>query len=276
MTGVAGAHGILEEIVAFSSSDGTRIACHRTGRGPALVVVHGTSSDHLAWTGVTPLLAGRFTVYAMDRRGRGASGDGNDYQFQREVEDVLAVVDGIGLGVHLYGHSFGGACAAEAATRVSGLGSLMLYEGGPKPPGKFIPDDLILGLESSIARGQREEALETFALTVAGLSPAELEVLKRSPAWLARLAAVHTIPRELRAINDYGTDLQRFRSFSVPTLLLLGGASLPRRRLRMEALAGLIPNARLIELVGQGHAANQTAPHLLAEAIDTFVGGLPQ
>ena len=39
-------------------------------------MVHGTCADHSAWENVVPLLADRFTIYAMDRRGRGASGAG--------------------------------------------------------------------------------------------------------------------------------------------------------------------------------------------------------
>jgi len=275
MAGIAGAQSMVERIVTFRSSDGTTIACHRAGRGPELVVVHGTSGDHTAWGRVTPLLATHFTIYAMDRRGRGASDDSADYALEREIDDVVAVVEGLGVGVHLYGHSFGGACAAEAATRVTGLASLILYEGGPRPPGsRFMADDLILELEVSIAEGRREKALETFAVSVAGLSPDELEALKRSPGWQARLEAVHTIPRELRALNDYGTDMQRFQSLTVPTLLLFGGATLPRRRAWMETLASLIPNSQAVRLDGQGHAANQTAPHLLAAAIDAFVSSL--
>jgi pimeloyl-ACP methyl ester carboxylesterase len=275
MAGIAGARGIVEQIVTCRSSDGTTIACHRSGRGPELVVVHGTSGDHTSWSGVTALLSTHFTISAMDRRGRGASGDSVDYALEREIEDVVAVVQSLGVGVHLAGHSFGGACAAEAATRLGGLASLILYEGGPRPPGsRFIPDDLVLGLERSIAEGHREKALETFALSVAGLSPAELEALKRGPTWQTRVAAVHTIPRELRALNDYGTTMEKFQSLTVPTLLLFGGASMPRRRQWMETLAGLIPNAQAVELQGQGHVANQTAPHLLAAAIDSFISGL--
>lgn len=275
MPGAAKTRGIIEEIVTYRSGDGTRIGCYRSGHGPALVVVHGTAADHTAWSAVTPLLASNFTTYAMDRRGRGASGDSADYELEREIEDVVAVVEGIGSGVHLYGHSFSGACVAEAATRVRGLASLILYEGGPRPPGiRFIPDDLILRLESSIAKRRPEEAVETFALTVGGLSSSELEVFKQSPAWPARLAAAHTIPRELRAINEYGTDMQKFQTLHVPTLLLLGSASLPRRRASTEFLAGVIPKARIVELEGQGHAATTTAPQLIATAIIAFVGSL--
>jgi hypothetical protein len=40
-----------------------------------------------------------------------------------------------------------------------------------------------------------------------------------------RVAAAHTIPRELRAVKAYGFDPERFRDLGVPTLLLSGGTS---------------------------------------------------
>jgi pimeloyl-ACP methyl ester carboxylesterase len=60
-----------------------------------------------------------FTVYAVDRRGRGESGDGSNYAIEREFDDVAAVVDPIGNGVDLLGHSFGAVCALEAGLRTS-------------------------------------------------------------------------------------------------------------------------------------------------------------
>lgn len=265
-------HSVTSETVIFRAPDGVPIACYRSGAGPALVAVHGAAADHTSWDRVTPLLSRHFTVYAMDRRGRGASGDAPEYGLDREVADVEAVVEGIGQPVHLYGHSFGGTCAIEAATRVRNLASLMLYEGGPKPPGlRFIPDDLIVRLETLIGDGQQEEALSLFMLTAAGLTSPELDILRRSPAWTARVAAVHTIPRELRALNDYGTDLERFSELNLPTLLLVGGETQARRRQMFQSLSGVIPGSQVRELPGQGHAANQTAPKLLAGAVSEFL-----
>jgi pimeloyl-ACP methyl ester carboxylesterase len=74
-------------MVTAVSTDGTKITSWRTGTGPALVLVHGTAVDHTGWDGVVPELAPYFTVYAMDRRGRGASGDGPVFALEREVED---------------------------------------------------------------------------------------------------------------------------------------------------------------------------------------------
>src|SRR5580698_2862875 len=110
-----------------TSADGTRIAFWRAGSGP-LLLVHGGICDHFAWYFVTPQLAQRFTVYAFDRRGRGASGDTPPYAAAREVEDIAALLQAIGEPAHLLGHSAGGILALQAAERAHDLLSLILYE----------------------------------------------------------------------------------------------------------------------------------------------------
>src|SRR3970040_231447 len=102
-------------MLKFTSKDGTPIACEKTGSGPPLVLVHGTTANHTRWAPVLPALSKRFSVYACDRRGRGASGDASPYALEREFEDVAAVVDGIGGPVDLLGHSYGAICSLEAA-----------------------------------------------------------------------------------------------------------------------------------------------------------------
>src|SRR3954451_21108807 len=107
---------------------GTPVAYWRYGKGPPLVLVHGTAADHSRWSPVLPALEERFTVYAVDRRGRGGSGDADDYAVEREFEDVAAVVDSLGEPVNLLGQSHGGLCALEAALLSSGIRALVLYE----------------------------------------------------------------------------------------------------------------------------------------------------
>lgn len=69
------------------------------------MLVSGTTADRTRWMPVLPALEQRFTVYACDRRGRGRSTDAPDYAIEREFEDVVAVVDGIGGAVDVLGHS---------------------------------------------------------------------------------------------------------------------------------------------------------------------------
>ena len=51
-------------------------------------------------------------------------------------------------------------------------------------------------------------------------TPEVVEYMRSLPAWQARVAAAHTIPRELRAEDAYRFDPGRFKELKVPTLLL--------------------------------------------------------
>ncbi len=94
------------------SADGTRIGGSKSGSGPPLVFVHGTSADRWSARFIEPLLTGRFTVYAVDRRGRGLSGDSeSDYRIDQEFADIAAVVDSLGEPFDLFGHSYGATVA---------------------------------------------------------------------------------------------------------------------------------------------------------------------
>ncbi len=187
-----------------ASADGTRIAVWRSGSGPPLVLVHGAIGDHTRWAPVIPALEERFTVPAMDRRGRGPSGDSDAYSLEREVEDVVAVVEAAGDDVHLLGHSHGAACALEAALETDRLRTLTLYE----PPLGFLggSPEVVERLEALLAEDRRDEALTLFLTEVARQPPEAIELMRSLPTWEARLAAAHTLPREERATRDYRCD----------------------------------------------------------------------
>src|SRR5918997_6374680 len=130
--------------VTITSKDGTQIAYRRSGEGPPLVLVHGTAANHSRWSPVLPALEKRFTVYAMDRRGRGGSGDADGYAVHREFEDVTAVIDSIGEPVNLLGHSYGALLALEAALLTRNIRKLVLYDPGIEVAGQEIyPHEVI-------------------------------------------------------------------------------------------------------------------------------------
>ena len=259
------------ELKRVESRDGTQIACHVAGDGPPLVLVHGTSADNTRWASVIAPLAARFTTYSVDRRGRGASSDCEHYAIESEFDDIAAVVDAVGDEADLLGHSYGAVCSLEAALRTRNLRRLVLYE-PPLPVGIDIyPAGLIGELETRLAAGDREGVVTTFLRDVVRMPADELEALRRDPSWAGRLAAAHTIPRELRIADVYEPDFARFAAVTVPTLLVVGSDSPnflvePSRRLH-DAIAG----SRLVPLPGQQHAAMTTAPDLFLEPILEFL-----
>src|SRR5688572_3904375 len=151
-----------DRMLKVNSKDGTPIAYARSGKGPALVLVHGTTADHTRWAPILPALEQRYTVYAVDRRGRGASGDGKGYAIEREVEDLHAVLDAIGGPLVLVAHSYGAIVALEVARSSKHVARLVLYE-PPVPAGLPIyPPGLAEQLQATIDRGEPERALVTF------------------------------------------------------------------------------------------------------------------
>jgi pimeloyl-ACP methyl ester carboxylesterase len=257
--------------LAIVSRDGTRIAFSRSGQGEPLVLVHGTSADRTRWARVLPELESHFTVYAVDRRGRGGSGDAADYAIEREFEDVTAVVDEIGEPVTLLGHSYGGICALEAALRTPLVQQLILYE-PPLPVGVeiYAPGQLDR-LQQLLDAGEREAVLTSFMTDVVRMPAEELEQYRSLPGWDARVAGAHTVVRETRVHDAYRFEPERWREFDPPTLLLLGGDSPPFFARATEVLAATLPHATLRVLPGQQHIAMVTAPTLFVEEILRFV-----
>ena len=254
------------------SADGTPIAVFRSGSGPPLVLVHGTAAEHGRWAPVLPALGARFTVLALDRRGRGRSGDAASYALEREFEDVAAVVDWAGGEVCLLGHSYGAVCALEAARLTNRLRALVLYE----PPLGFSASSpaLVERLEGLLAEGRRDELLGVFMQEAAGLPPEQVELLRSLPAWEARLAAAGTIPREARSEYDYAFDPGRFRDVRVPTLFLLGGDSHAGFAAAARAAEAGLPECRVAVLPGQRHAAMDTGTDLFTSEVLGFLDAL--
>jgi pimeloyl-ACP methyl ester carboxylesterase len=256
------------------SRDGTTIAYERSGSGPPLLLVHGATADRTRWAGVAPRLGTSFTVHAMDRRGRGHSGDTAEYSIEREFEDVAAVVDAIAAAdgpVNLLGHSFGGICALEGARLTSRLRRLVLYEPAGMALDRPLPPDIVERLEALLVAGQREQLLETFFREVVRMPERELALFRTRPAWSGRVAAAHTLPRELRAIEGYRYDRNRIATVRVPSLVLAGGDSPAEVRRICDLVADALPNARLEVMPGQQHIAMDTAPDLFVDAVTPFL-----
>jgi pimeloyl-ACP methyl ester carboxylesterase len=251
------------------SNDGTVIAYERSGTGPPLVLVHGALATHERWVSVLPALEKQFTVYTIDRRARGGSGDTEPYALEREFEDIAAVVDAIGQGVSLLGHSHGALCALEAALLTPNVRSVIAYEPAAAPV--KATDDVMGRIQASLDAGDPEDAVITFVRDVVKMPSHELEQWRTTPVFPARVAVAHTIPREFRAVEDYQFEPERFQHLNVPVLLLLGGDSPPFFRKNIENWHAALPNSRIVVLPGQQHIAMDTAPDLFVNEVQTFL-----
>jgi pimeloyl-ACP methyl ester carboxylesterase len=255
----------------FTSKDETTIGCFVSGSGPPLVLVHGTAADHGRWAPILPVLERRLTVYAFDRRGRGASGVGEPYAIEREFEDVAAVVDGIGGPVDVLGHSYGALCALEAARLTRHIRRLVLYEPPISTGEPGYPAGMVERLERLLAAGEEDGVVSTVLSELFRVPAASLERLRTLPAWRGRVDAAPSIVRELKAHRRYELRTEAFRDVKVPTRLLLGGASPPFFKAALDKVQVALPQASVAVLPGQTHSAIDMAPELFANEVLSFL-----
>jgi len=259
------------------SRDGTKIGYWTSGEGPPLLLVHGNPADHTRWRPLLPYLEPHATVHAIDRRGRGASGDGPSYKVEREYEDIAAVVEAVaeaaGSTVDVYGHSMGGFIAFGAAPLTSKIRRLVLYEGWPptNPDVFAYPPGFGERLDSLLAAGDREALLETYFRELLKMSAEQVSNFRAQPSWQGRLAAAHTIAREDRAYFGTPFDPGQAAKITVPTLLVTGGDSPESFRGDIETVAAAMPDARIVIIDGQQHVADVLVPEVFAWQMMSFL-----
>lgn len=259
-----------------TSSDGTRIAIFVSGDGPPLVLVHGASADHSTFRVLGPRLAQRFTIHAIDRRGRGASGDTEPYAIEREFQDVAAVARTLasesGGPVDVFGHSYGGRCALGAALRTSDIGRVISYEGAPAAPRHGYGDrDVLHDLGRLADAGDHDTLLATFMTRVVGMGAEDLAAYQNDPIWPIRVAAAPTIVRELAGESAGGGSLDALGAVRQPVLQLLGGESLPAFAAATRALDARLSDGRIVVIPGARHAAHHTHPADVVDAVRAFL-----
>ncbi|WP_226040949.1 alpha/beta hydrolase [Natrinema sp. DC36] len=266
--------GTGKETGTVTSTDGTTVAFERTGSGPPLVLVHGNGDVHKFWdlAGAHPAFAERCTVYAISRRGRGASGDAATYELEREAEDVAAVVDSIDDPVTLLGHSGGALYSLEGALHTDNLRKLILNQ----PPiavgnNELNVEEAVTAMKRLLDNGESEQALVLFLQDVGQLTPDELNAVRSAPIWQEMVEAAQALPRELRAIAKYEFDATRFEGLTTPTLLLSGGESPPLYRDATEAVGAALPNSRIVIFDEHAHEPMNTAPDRFVDEVLTFI-----
>ncbi len=253
------------------SKDGTVIGFWKSGTGPPLLLVHGTTADHSRWSPISPSFGQHFTLYAMDRRGRGGSGDSPEYDIMREAEDIAAVVEAIGEPVFILGHSYGGVCSLEASLLTDRVSRLILYE--PTIPAglPLYPSGVSDRIQTLIDSSRLEAGLVVFFREVVSMTEQELDAYRQLPVWKVRIQLTPTIPREMVLDRTYSFDTEKFTDFRVPTMLLLGGDSPPIFQKAIELVDSTLPNNQVVILPGQKHIAMDTNPELFAKEVMHFL-----
>jgi pimeloyl-ACP methyl ester carboxylesterase len=253
------------------SRDGTPIGYLKTGHGPAIVIMHGSMESARSHTLLAQALAGEFTVYLPDRRGRGMSGPHRPgHSVRTEVEDLQAVLAESGAQ-RAFGVSAGGLIVLEAASTLTGLRKVAVYE--PALVADATPHLAWLErFDQEMASGDVAAAMITSMFGL-NLAPPFLKVLPRrllasvtekgmksedrkaGPDGITMRTLAPTIHYEGALIVEMAGPADAFLAVTADVLLMGGSKGLPFLRPARDALERTLPHCRRVEFPGLDHGA---------------------
>ncbi|MGD9805705.1 MAG: alpha/beta fold hydrolase [Hyphomicrobiaceae bacterium] len=253
------------------------------GRGLPLVAIHGSLGDFRSWSPVMgPLSGDRRLIVPSLRRffPERWDGKGDGFTIAEHTADVIAFLEGLGLGpVDLMGHSRGGHIAFRVAQqRPDLIRKLILAEPGGEldatllTPGEDAPSGervaSILEAARLIASGEVDKGLESFVDRIYGAG-----------AWAKRPAAAKQMRRDnaytlIGQINEQRAPFSRAEAESIRTPTLLIGGELTRGMIPivLKALTGAIPGAKCVMIPNASHSMFEQAPVRFSEIVREFLG----
>jgi haloalkane dehalogenase len=269
----------------FVDTDAGRLHYVDEGRGPVLVMVHGTPTWSFLYRHLIRDLSRDHRVVALDHLGFGLSDKPADWGYRpsdhaRNLEILIETLDlrDIALAVHDFGGPIGLAYATRhpenvralvlfntwlwslRGTRAERLSRLMgsplgrfLYQRLNASPRVLLP--AAFGDRSKLTKDVHRQYIRAFG------SPEE----RRGPWVLAR---------ELVGSSDWYEELWSRREALVgkPTLLLWGMKDPAFGGTALERWKQALPRARVVEFPDAGHFVQEEAPEEAGQAIRAFLG----
>jgi pimeloyl-ACP methyl ester carboxylesterase len=268
------------------SKDGTRIGYLRVGRGPAVVLLHGSNESARSHTQLALALADTFTVYLPDRRGRGLSGPHRpDHGIRTEAEDLQAVLTGSGAQ-KVFGVSVSALIALEAARTQPAIRQIAAYE-----PALLMDTARYTGwvrrFDREMAQG-KVAAAEITCMYGLDLAPPAFKLTNRAMKSEDKQAAADAVTMRKLAptlrwegllLAETAGTIGAFAEVPAEVLLLGGDMKRPAFiRPAFDAFAHTLPHNRRVRFPGLDHGGSADVgptnrhgkPEVVAPAIRSF------
>lgn len=253
------------------------------GEGPTLIFVHGGMGDWQAWAPQWADFTQHFRCISYSRRFSSPNQNTlstTDHSALVEAKDLEALLDKWGVGkAFVVGTSYGAYTALQMALCAPDrVHALALTEApvlpfadrvaGGKEAREAFQRDVIRPADEAFRAGDKERAVTFLRFGINGTGPGEAA----TPAGLERRLRNADGMRALAFSSDGypALDLERIRSFRVPTMLLTGADTMPIHRATTSALHELLPNAPLKVVPDCGHGVHRDNPDVFNREVLNF------
>lgn len=224
---------------------GVELAVTERGAGAPVVLIHGIGEDATTWDATARELEDHARVIAYDRRGYGASGAPEPYErttVEEQAEDAAALIDALGAApVLAVGRDLGSLVCLDLARRHPSLVSAVVLAEpwlfALVPNATEVLSEERLALEGDLREHGPQEAVRRQVARTGG----------------DETAANRATASHLGFFADYGASAawnvtrRELRGLELPVVVTVRAAARRHVRAAAEAVAALIPHARLDE-----------------------------
>lgn len=216
------------------------------GTGPALILLHGNGEDYKAFRAQIAPFSEYYAIVAVDSRGHGSSGMGEPFSLSGMAEDVLSVMDALGLEkASVCGFSDGGNVALYFALRHPSRIEKLVLAGANLDPAGLAP------------RVLAQTRLEWGFAALCG---------RLSEAWRRRARVLRLM------LDEPHIDPWELETIEAPVLVIAGQHDMILQP-HTELIAKSIPNAHLRIIPACGHFVFRDSPEWVNETVLRFLRG---
>ena len=252
------------------------LAHTEAGEGFPVILIHGFPHDRTLWASQLAGLEGRCRAIAPDLRGFGASLAAPPYTIDRYADDVIALMDRLGIERAVIGGlSMGGYIAFSMWRRHRArFRGLMLI-------------DTKAGADSDEVKKRRTQQVEVAQREgMAVLAPRLLETAvsartrERHPEVVERLLAMMTRQRVEGVVGALQAMVRRvdstptLKTIDVPTLIVVGQEDVATPVEEARKMHDAIAGSTLEIIEGAGHLSNLERPAAVNHVMSEFIGRL--
>ena len=267
--------------------DGGSLRGSVVGHGDAVLLLHG--GPGLPWTYLQSLvdeLCDRYQVAAYQQRGLPPSTAGAPFDVPTQVEDVVAVLDGLGWDrAVVIGHSWGGHLLLHLlATHPERVADAMVVDplGGVGDGGEAL-FEAELSRRTPAESAERARQLDQRAMEGRGTEADAVESLRLCwPAYFPDPAAAPPFPDMQLSVEAYSATFEslhtelpglagRLVGLTVPTLFVHGASSPMPVTASTDTARAIGPAATVQVLDGAGHFVWLDRPGAVRAALDHLV-----
>ena len=258
----------MEFPMPYIETRGSQIYYEVHGEGPPVLLAHGVGGNHASWFRQIPKFSRRYKVITFDHRGFGNSTDPEELGREAFVDDITALLDGLGINrAVLVGQSMGaGSVAAFTCAHPQRVRALVHCD---SLAGADLPQALASAMQAHNAATDGLSQIERV------LGPTTIARDPEASLLYLQLASFNSVNR--RTLKGKATPWTpaALAATGVPILFVVGEEDVIYPPQMIRAAHEQTPGSRYAEIPKAGHSAYFEQADAFNRVVLEFLDGLP-